>query len=60
MEEKRIALFHGRQIRKISFRNEWWFSVIDVVEVLTGNARPRKYWNDLLKIMPARNNTCCK
>jgi len=49
MEEKRIALFHGGRIRKISFRNEWWFSVIDVVEVLTGNARPRKYWNDLKK-----------
>jgi len=49
MEEKRIALFHGKQIRKTSFRNEWWFSVIDVVEVLTGNARPRKYWNDLKK-----------
>jgi DNA-damage-inducible protein D len=49
MEEKRIALFHGKHIRKTSFRNEWWFSVIDVIEVLTGNARPRKYWNDLKK-----------
>ena len=28
---------------------EWYFSVIDVVEVLTGTDRPRKYWNDLKK-----------
>ncbi len=27
--------------------NEWWFSIIDIVEVLTGTDRPRKYWNDL-------------
>ena len=26
---------------------EWWFSVIDVVEALTGIERSRKYWNDL-------------
>jgi len=28
---------------------EWWFSVIDVIEVLTGSDRPRKYWSDLKK-----------
>ncbi|WP_224071871.1 BRO-N domain-containing protein [Arachidicoccus terrestris] len=25
----------------------WYISVIDVIEVLTGTDRPRKYWNDL-------------
>ena len=25
----------------------WYFSIIDVVEVLTGTDRPRKYWNNL-------------
>lgn len=28
---------------------EWWFSIIDVVYVLTDSQRPRKYWNDLKK-----------
>jgi prophage antirepressor-like protein len=28
---------------------EWYFSIVDVVEVLTGTDRPRKYWNDLKK-----------
>lgn len=25
----------------------WYFSVIDVIEALTGTDRPRKYWSDL-------------
>ncbi len=28
-------------------KEEWWFSVVDVVEVLTESPRPRKYWNAL-------------
>jgi len=45
----KIAIFKGKKIRKIIYNNEWWFSVIDIIEVLTGTARPRKYWNDLKK-----------
>jgi DNA-damage-inducible protein D len=45
----RIAVFEGKHIRKILHEDEWWFSVIDIVEVLTGSDRPRKYWNDLKK-----------
>ncbi|MBR4598967.1 MAG: Bro-N domain-containing protein [Treponema sp.] len=26
---------------------EWYFSVIDVVEVLSGSQNPRRYWSDL-------------
>ena len=43
----KIALFQGREIRKIIHNNEWWFSIIDVVEALIGTDRPRKYWSDL-------------
>lgn len=42
-----LALFKGKNIRRIIFNNEWYFSVIDIVEVLTGTERPRKYWSDL-------------
>lgn len=45
----KLALFEGRQIRKVFHADEWWFSIIDVVEVLVGGDRPRKYWNDLKK-----------
>ena len=34
METTKITLFKGKQIRKTLFQNEWWFSVIDVVQAL--------------------------
>jgi DNA-damage-inducible protein D len=49
VETTKIAVFRGKQIRKTIHGNEWWFSIIDVIEALTGNERPRKYWNDLKK-----------
>jgi DNA-damage-inducible protein D len=49
MNTTKIALFRGKKIRKIVYKNEWWFSIIDVIEVLTGSGRPRKYWSDLKK-----------
>lgn len=42
-----IAIFRNKKIRKQIFHGEWWFSVIDIIEVLIGSDRPRKYWNDL-------------
>ncbi len=42
--ENHIAIFNGKSIRKIIYQKEWWFSVIDVVEVLTGSPTPRQYW----------------
>jgi len=39
-----IAIFRGRKIRKIIYQNEWWFSVTDVVGVLTDSLDPRDYW----------------
>ena len=41
----RIAIFKGKEVRKIIFNNEWWFSVVDVVEALTDSAKPSVYWS---------------
>lgn len=46
MKNKLIA-FENKKIRRIWHEDQWWFSVVDVVEVLTESARPRKYWSDL-------------
>lgn len=40
----KISVFQGKQIRKILVDNEWWFSVVDVVAVLTDSENPRDYW----------------
>lgn len=47
MTDTQIAIFRNKKIRKQEFHGEWWFSIIDVIEVLVGSERPRKYWNDL-------------
>jgi len=48
-EMVKVVLFKGKEIRKIFFRDEWWFSIVDVIEVLTRTKRARKYWSDLKK-----------
>lgn len=45
----KLAVFKGKNIRRTIHHNEWWFSVIDVVALLTDSGRPRKYWSDLKK-----------
>ena len=45
----KIAVFKKKGIRRTIHDNEWWFSINDVIEALTGTDRPRKYWNDLKK-----------
>jgi hypothetical protein len=48
-KETAVKLFEQKQIRSVWNDDEekWYFSIIDVIEVLTGTDRPRKYWNDL-------------
>lgn len=43
-EITKIAIFKGKRIRKTINKNEWWFSVVDVVEALTDSVNPRDYW----------------
>jgi hypothetical protein len=38
-----IAVFKGKEIRKTIYKDERWFSVSDVVEVLTDSADPKQY-----------------
>jgi DNA-damage-inducible protein D len=47
MENHKIVLFQEKQIRREWHNDEWWFSVIDIIEVLTESPRARKYWSAL-------------
>lgn len=44
-----IKLFEDKRVRSVWDEKEekWWFSVVDVVEVLTESANSRRYWSDL-------------
>ena len=47
VDTTKIAIFKRKGIRKTLYQNEWWFSVVDVVGVLSESTDPRKYWNKL-------------
>jgi len=48
-KETAIKLFESKQVRSIwdSEEEKWYFSITDIIEVLTETDRPRKYWSDL-------------
>lgn len=48
-ENTRIKLFEDKKVRTIwdEEAEEWYFSVVDVVAVLTESPNPRKYWSVL-------------
>lgn len=43
------AQFDGQNIRRVydEATDTWWFSVVDVVQVLTDSSNARRYWSDL-------------
>ena len=43
-KEGGVALFGDQKIRRVLVDGEWWFSVVDVVKVLTDSSRPDGYW----------------
>jgi DNA-damage-inducible protein D len=45
--ENQIAVFQETAIRRTWHENQWWFSVIDIVGVLSESAIPKRYWSDL-------------
>ena len=56
--KKDIKIFESKKLRS-SWDNEqekWYFSIIDVIEVLTDSPRPRKYWNALKSKLQAEGS----
>ena len=49
MDDTNIKLYENKRIRSVwnEEEQEWYLSVVDVVEVLTGSDNPRRYWSDL-------------
>ena len=44
-----IKIFEDKKIRAVwdDKKEEWFFSIVDVVAVLTASDNPRRYWSDL-------------
>jgi hypothetical protein len=48
-KQNEIKIFEEQQVRTVwdAEHEKWYFSIVDVIEILTGSPRPRKYWNAL-------------
>jgi len=58
MNDNKIQLFEDKRIRTAWDENneEWLFSIVDVVGVLTETENPRRYWSDLKRKMEAEGS----
>ena len=47
--DNQIISFQSKKIRRHwdEKQEKWYFSITDIIEILTQTDRPRKYWNDL-------------
>ena len=48
IETTKIVLFKGKKIRKTIHHNEWWFVIVDIIEVLTDSVNPKQYLKNML------------
>ena len=57
-EENQIQLFEGKQVRYVwdSEKEKYFFSVVDVIKVLTDSENPRRYWSDLKRKLEAEGS----
>lgn len=39
-----LVVFQGKMIRRTWFNERWFFSVVDIIAVLTDSVKPRDYW----------------
>jgi DNA-damage-inducible protein D len=54
--ENKIMPFEGKEIRKIWHNEEWYFSIVDIITVLTDSSQPSRYWSDLKKKSEKESN----
>ena len=46
-KDKALVVFQDKKIRRLWYEEQWFFSVIDVIEALTDSTIPKRYWADL-------------
>ena len=49
MENSHLIPFEGKEIRKLWHDEQWYFSVVDVIGILTDSPQPTAYWDKVKK-----------
>jgi DNA-damage-inducible protein D len=47
LSQDKLVIFEDKKIRRSFHKGEWYFSVIDIVRVLSGSSDPSRYWTEL-------------
>ena len=43
-ENKALVVFQDKKIRRTWHNDEWYFSIVDIIQALTDSSTPRQYW----------------
>ena len=57
--ENQLAVFEQKTIRRVEHDGETYFSIVDIIEVLTDSPKPRVYWG-VVKNREPQLFTICK
>jgi DNA-damage-inducible protein D len=60
MMENELALFEQKPIRRAELDGIIYFSIVDIIEVLTGSTAPSKYWDAVKRREPHLSTICRK
>jgi DNA-damage-inducible protein D len=53
-----LTVFEGKNIRSVEYDGQLWFSVVDIIEILTNSASPRDYWTTMKRREPQMPTLC--
>ena len=56
MENNNLIPFEGKEIRKTWHNEQWYFSIVDIIEILTDSSQPNRYWADIKKRSSKESN----
>ncbi|HJX06197.1 MAG TPA: BRO family protein [Candidatus Nanoarchaeia archaeon] len=57
-QDKALVVFQDKKIRRVWHNDEWYFSVVDIVQALTDSPSPRQYWGVLKSREPQLLTFC--
>ena len=46
-KNNKLVIFQSQEVRRIWYENKWYYSVVDIIKVLTNSPTPRQYWGKM-------------